>query len=89
MKKTFTLIAAVQLFWLPLLAQDRTISGFKSANIPLQDKVEQKFDAGLNKEHIGATIKELSANPHHLGSAGSKSVAESVLKKFKAYGWDA
>jgi N-acetylated-alpha-linked acidic dipeptidase len=88
MKKTFTFFTAIQLLWLPLLAQNR-LSGFKTQNIPIQRDIEQKFDAGLNKENIGATIKELSADPHHLGSKGSKIVAESVLKKFGSYGWDA
>lgn len=89
MKKTITLITAIQLFWLPLLAQSPPISGFKAKNISRQLDIEQKFDAQLSKENIGATIKELSANPHHLGSKGSKTVAESTLKKFKSYGWDA
>lgn len=88
MKKTFTFFTAIQLLWLPLLAQEK-LSGFKTQNIPLQLDIEQKFDAGLNKENIGATIKALSANPHHLGSAGGKAVAESILKRFKSYGWDA
>jgi len=89
MKKTFTISIAIQLLWLPLLAQNNPISGFKVKNIPAQYEIEQQFDTGLNKENIGATIKEFSAFPHHLGSKGSKDVAESVLKKFKSYGWDA
>jgi N-acetylated-alpha-linked acidic dipeptidase len=89
MKRTFTLITAIQLLSLPLLAQEKPISGFKLQNISRQRDIEQKFDAGLDKGNIGATIQELSANPHHLGSTGSKTVAESVLKKFKDYGWEA
>lgn len=89
MKKTFTLITAIQLLSLSLLAQERSISGFKPQNISKQRDIERKFDAGLDKGNIGTIIKELSANPHHLGSIGSKTVAESVLKKFKNYGWDA
>jgi N-acetylated-alpha-linked acidic dipeptidase len=89
MKKTFTLITAIQLLSLALLAQEKPISGFKTQNIPKQHDIEQKFDAGLDKANIGATIKELSAKPHHLGSKGSKTVAESILNKFKSYGWNA
>lgn len=89
MKKTFTLITAILLLSLPSFAQEEQISGFKTQNISVQRSIEQKFDAGLDKESIGATIKELSANPHHLGSKGSKAVAESVLNKFKSYGWNA
>jgi N-acetylated-alpha-linked acidic dipeptidase len=56
MKKTFTLFTVIQLLWLPLLAQDK-LSGFKTQNIPIQHDIEQKFDAGLNKENIGAIDK--------------------------------
>jgi len=52
-------------------------------------QIEQQFDAGLSAERIGKNIKGLSAIPHHLGSAGSKAVAENILAQFKQYGWDA
>ncbi|SKB29697.1 M28 family metallopeptidase [Daejeonella lutea] len=54
-----------------------------------QNPNESKFDALLSAQNIGATIKELSAKPHYVSSVGSKEVAESILKKFKSYGWDA
>ncbi|MFT4025019.1 MAG: transferrin receptor-like dimerization domain-containing protein, partial [Flavihumibacter sp.] len=53
------------------------------------DKYEAQFDGYLSAQSIGNTIKELSAKPHELGSAGSKEVAEKVLQKFKSYGWNA
>ncbi len=52
-------------------------------------KLELRFDSGLSAERIGKNIKELSAKPHHLGSPGSKAVAENILAQFKQYGWDA
>lgn len=52
-------------------------------------KLELSFDSGLSAERIGKNIKELSAKPHHLGSPGSKAVAENILAQFKQYGWDA
>jgi N-acetylated-alpha-linked acidic dipeptidase len=52
-------------------------------------QTEQKFDAVLSAEKIGATIKDLASKPHHLGSAGGKAVAENILARFKSYGWDA
>ena len=51
-------------------------------------KVERKIPTDLIPS-VKTNLKELSANPHHLGSTGSKTVAESVLKKFKDYGWEA
>jgi hypothetical protein len=51
--------------------------------------LEQRFDALLSAQHIGQTIKELSSKPHHVGSPGGKEVAESILAKYKSWGWDA
>lgn len=53
-----------------------------------QQKLEAKFDSYLQKESIGKNIKELSAQPHHLGSAAGKEVAEKVAAQFKTYGWN-
>lgn len=53
-----------------------------------QHVLEQKFDNLLQKESIGRNIKELSANPHHLGSDAGKNVAENIHKQFQSYGWD-
>lgn len=52
-------------------------------------QLEASFDQQLSSTHIGATIKQLSAKPHHLGAAEGKAVAETVLEQFKSYGWDA
>lgn len=85
MKKTFTLlflaIATIS------YAQQTTITGFSDATKELQ--TEQAFDASLSAPYIGATIKDLSAFPHNLGSPGSKAVAEKILQKYKSYGLDA
>jgi N-acetylated-alpha-linked acidic dipeptidase len=43
----------------------------------------------LSSSHIGETIKALSSQPHHIGSARGKAVAEDILQRFKSYGWDA
>lgn len=67
----------------------KTITGFTENSTSAQKQLEQKFDAQLSAERIGKAIKELSAVPHHVGSAGGKAVAENILQKFKAYGWDA
>ncbi|HEY1018249.1 MAG TPA: transferrin receptor-like dimerization domain-containing protein [Sediminibacterium sp.] len=67
----------------------KTITGFTENSTAAQKQLEQKFDAQLSAERIGKAIKELSAVPHHVGSVGGKAVAENILQKFKAYGWDA
>lgn len=58
-------------------------------NISTQKQREASFDGLLSSENIGKTIQELSAKPHFIGSPGSKESAETILKKFKSYGWDA
>ena len=67
----------------------QTITGFSANNVALQTQAEQKFDAQLNAQHIGETIKLLSSKPHNLGSAGSKAVAEEILGRYQDYGFDA
>lgn len=70
-------------------AQATTIKGFASQSAVKQLQTEKSFDQQLSNVRIGQNIKELSAHPHHLGSAGGKTVAQAVLQKFKDYGWDA
>lgn len=87
MKKLLTLAIVV----LPafVYAQQKNITGFSSATSAQQLKTEQAFDKSLSAPRIGETIKELSAYPHNLGSAGSKAVAEKILTRYKSYGLDA
>ncbi|MDP4237949.1 MAG: M28 family metallopeptidase [Bacteroidota bacterium] len=70
-------------------AQSNRLEGFSPASAQKQTDLEQKFDHLLKSSSIGANIKELSAEPHHLGSPGGKRVADAILKKFREYGWDA
>jgi N-acetylated-alpha-linked acidic dipeptidase len=67
----------------------QTITGFSPKSAIAQIQAEQKFDAQLNAQHIGATIKLLSSKPHNLGSPGSKEVAEEILRRYQQYGFDA
>jgi N-acetylated-alpha-linked acidic dipeptidase len=87
MKKYFTL----SLLTLSALAyaQQKSITGFTDASAAQQLKTEQQFDASLNAQRMGETIKELSAFPHNLGSPGSKAVAEKILQKYKSFGLNA
>jgi N-acetylated-alpha-linked acidic dipeptidase len=70
-------------------AHAQTITGFSQKNVTNQLQIEQSFDAALDAPHIGATIKLLSSKPHNLGSAGSKEVADTILNRYKSYGFDA
>jgi N-acetylated-alpha-linked acidic dipeptidase len=70
------------------IAQTKSITGFTERSAAAQTQTEQQFDAQLDARQIGATIKELSAKPHHLGSPGDKEVAEIIYNKYKSWGWD-
>jgi len=87
MKKTITLGFVLTAFIAN--AQQKNISGFTSASAAKETQTEHAFDASLSAARIGETIKELSAFPHNLGSAGCKTVAEKILQKYKSYGLDA
>ncbi|MEO8712760.1 MAG: M28 family peptidase, partial [Parafilimonas sp.] len=67
----------------------QTITGFTANDAATQIQTEQKFDAHLNAEHIGSTIKLLSSKPHNLGSVNSKAWADTILNRYKSYGFDA
>ena len=69
-------------------AQTKTITGFTEKSSAVETGIEQKFDAQLSALRVGANIKELSARPHHIGSAGGKAVADAIYNKYKSYGWD-
>ena len=70
-------------------AQQLPLKGFSDKSALKQAALEKQFDQQLKAENIGQTVKTLSALPHHLGSAQGKRIAETVLQKFKSYGWDA
>lgn len=71
-----------------LPAQTTPMVGFNEGSTAVELKNEKKFDENINRENIGKTIRELSAIPHHLGSAGSKEVADLIRQKFIADGFD-
>lgn len=86
MKKTISLGLLVSAF--AANAQQTSITGFSDASAAKEIAIEKTFDASLSAPRIGATIKELSAFPHNLGSPGSRAVAETILQKYKSYGLD-
>lgn len=82
-KRSAALLLALLLatFNAQLLAQDKPQGALA--------KLEGDFDALLDKESINKNVEQLASKPHHLGSAGSKEVAEKIHEWFKSYGWDA
>jgi len=72
----------------PVFAQTKPLTGFTDKTSAEQLHTEQQFDSYLSAQRVGATIKELSAKPHNIGSPGSKEVAQAIYDKYKSWGWD-
>ncbi|MBV7528951.1 M28 family peptidase [Chitinophaga sp. sic0106] len=69
--------------------QTKKLSGFPDSLAAAQLRLEAQFDQHLSSASIGATIKELASQPHHISSARGKEVAEEIKRRFNSYGWDA
>ena len=66
-----------------------SLQGFSPPAAALQQRLEQRFDAGLSAADMRAWMAQLSAAPNHVGSAHDKANAEFILRKFREWGWDA
>jgi N-acetylated-alpha-linked acidic dipeptidase len=88
-----TFLIAVSL--LPVaLAQEhgdrpRTLRGYSAAAAKTQLEWEDKLRAIPNPDNLREFMKQLSAEPHHVGSARDKQNAEFIRDKFKSWGFDA
>ena len=89
MRKNISLLFFFSLITFISLAQNTSLSGFGKAAAEVQMATEKKFDASLNANNIDKFIKDLSAVPHHVGSAADGANAQYILNKFKSWGYDA
>ncbi|MDE3154037.1 MAG: M28 family peptidase, partial [Acidobacteriota bacterium] len=70
-------------------AQSPRIFGFSPAHSETELQWEQKYKAIPDPERIKANMKELSAEPHNVGSPQQHKYAEWILAQFKSFGLDA
>ena len=70
-----------------LNAQSGEISGFSDTSAMEELKTEKTLDDLISAPHIGETIRNLSSRPHHVGSPGSREVAEKIQQLFLSYGF--
>ena len=68
---------------------DTAMRGFTAAGATQQSSLEQRFDALLDPADQRDWMKQMSAEPNHVGSPHDKANAELMLAKFKDWGWDA
>ena len=86
MKQIFTIFCLLSV---QALFSQKTVTGFTEKTSLKELQLELNFDSLLKASDINTNIRELSAKPHHIGSAGGKEVAENILAKYKSWGWDA
>src|ERR1700722_20212829 len=63
-----------------------------SAPVPMppgQAQLERNFDAAVSIDEMRGWLRQMSAEPNHVGSPHDKANAEWELAQFKKFGWDA
>jgi N-acetylated-alpha-linked acidic dipeptidase len=51
--------------------------------------LENKFDSLIDPAEMNGWLESMAAEPNHVGAAHNKSNAETTLKQFQDWGWDA
>jgi N-acetylated-alpha-linked acidic dipeptidase len=64
------------------------IAGFLPDSAKREHELEARFDQSLNRQDFQPWLKRLSSKPHHVGSPGSKAVAEFIAEQFKSWGYE-
>lgn len=87
--KIFFVSLVSALYFAPLsFAQTKEIPGFTTASATLQLQAEKQLDEWLQAKNIDQYIKDLSAQPHHLASAGDEVNVQYITDKFKSWGFE-
>jgi N-acetylated-alpha-linked acidic dipeptidase len=64
------------------------IAGFQAESAKREVELEARFDAALNRQNFQEWMKRLAARPHHVGSPGSKAVADFIAAQFRSWGYE-
>lgn len=64
-----------------------TLLGFDAAGSDAQRRLEAQFDSYLDAGELDAWLRELSREPHHVGSARGLEVVEFVAARFREWGF--
>ncbi|MGC4054696.1 MAG: transferrin receptor-like dimerization domain-containing protein [Paludibaculum sp.] len=67
---------------------EKPLAGFQPENARREFELEKQFDAHLSRANLQQWLKRMSAKPHHVGSPGSREVAEFIAAQFKSWGYD-
>ena len=72
-----------------LVADEQPLAGYSVESSRAERQWEEKMRAIPDPEKIRGYMKQLSAEPHHVGSPYDKANAEWMLARFKEFGLDA
>ncbi len=86
MKNAIALLLSAAM--LPAQAPVKPLAGFSAESARAEFELEKQFDAKLNRANLQQWLKKLSAKPHHVGSPGSKEVADFIAEQFKSWGYE-
>ncbi len=73
----------------PAAPSQAGLLGFTPAHATTQLDLERRFDAQLDPAELRDWLKQMASAPNQVGSPHDKANAEFMLKKFRAWGWDA
>lgn len=65
------------------------LRGFSADGAAQQLELEQRFDALLDPADQRTWLRQMAAEPNHVGSPHGKANAEFTLAKFREWGWEA
>ncbi|MFI4967131.1 MAG: transferrin receptor-like dimerization domain-containing protein [Gammaproteobacteria bacterium] len=65
------------------------MQGFSSADAAQESALEQKFDAQLSAQDQSDWNKDMASEANNVGTPHDKANAETMLKMFQSWGWDA
>ncbi|HEY1774124.1 MAG TPA: transferrin receptor-like dimerization domain-containing protein [Gammaproteobacteria bacterium] len=65
------------------------MQGFTSADATQESALEQKFDAQLSAQDQSDWNKDMASDANNVGTPHDKANAETMLKMFQSWGWDA
>jgi len=73
--------------WIGLVVLVTTAAA--GADTPPGTELDGRFDALIQPTELSAWMRQLAAEPNHVGSKHDRANAEWILAQFKAWGWDA
>lgn len=82
-------LAGLSLTLVPPLTDDPPLRGYTTAHATVQRDWEARFRAIPSPDSLREALRILSARPHHIGSPYTRTNAEWLVSRFRAWGWDA